>query len=99
MNRAELAAELAYRTGLTKKDSMEAVNSLFDIVCENVCNGEKVNIKGFGSFEAKAKKARKARNPVTKEQIELPATIVPAFKPGDKFRAAVLKLSNEEKNI
>lgn len=97
MNRAELAAAVAYRTGLTKKDAAAAVNAVFDTVFETVAEGEKVNINGFGAFEPKRKNARKARNPLTKEVIDLPETVVPAFKPGERFKAGVLKASEEKK--
>jgi len=90
MNRAEPAAAVAYRTGLTKKDAAEAVNAVFDVIVDTVTQGDKVNVKGFGAFEPKIKQARKARNPLTKEVIDLPRTVVPAFKPGERFKASVL---------
>ncbi|MBR4940579.1 MAG: HU family DNA-binding protein [Clostridia bacterium] len=91
MNKAELAAVVAYKTGLTKKDSVSAVNAVFDAILETVCEGDRVNVKGFGSFELKKKNARKARNPLTKETIDLPETVVPAFKPGERFKNVAVK--------
>ena len=89
MNKAELIAEVSVKTGLSKLDAGKAVNACFEALEEAVCRKEKVHINGFGTFEAKVKKARKARNPITKEEIELSETVVPVFKAGDKFKKAV----------
>ena len=95
MNKAELIAEVSLKTGLSKRDAGIAVNACFETVEEAVCRKEKVNIKGFGSFEVKVKRARKARNPVTKEEIELSETVVPVFRAGDRFKKTVLDNSEE----
>ena len=95
LNRAELAAEVSIKTGLSVHDAAAAVNAVFEAVEESVCRGEKVNVRGFGSFEAKVKKARMARNPVTKEEIKIGETIVPVFKAGDRFKKSVLEKNKE----
>ena len=79
MNRTELIAQVASKTGLSKRDAGIAVGAVFEAVEEAVCNREKVCIKGFGSFEARVKKPRKARNPITKEEIELSETVIPVL--------------------
>ncbi|MDD6261844.1 MAG: HU family DNA-binding protein [Clostridiales bacterium] len=96
MNKAELAAAVAYSTGLTKKDAENAVNAMFELIRSNVCSGEKVQIKGFGAFELKTKRARMARNPVTKEPMVLGETVVPVFKPGERFRAGAAEKGGEK---
>ena len=89
MNKAELVSEIAIKAGLNKREAGLALDAFLQTVEEAVGKKEKVNIKGFGSFEARVKKARKARNPVTKEEIELSETVVPVFKAGDKFKKTV----------
>ena len=66
MNKAELVAALAAKTGDTKKASEAAVNAFVDVVTEALKKGEKVQLVGFGSFEVRKRAARKGRNPQTK---------------------------------
>lgn len=89
MTKTELAALVAAKTGLTKKAAMELVAETFDIITESLKEGEKVSIAGFGSFEAKERKARTAINPRTKEAVEVAATRVPKFTAGKKLKDAV----------
>ena len=91
MNKAELIATVAEKTGLSKKDSEKAVNATFDTITANLEVGEKVQLVGFGGFETKAREARMGRNPKTKEEIEIPATRVPVFKAGKVLKDAVSK--------
>ena len=72
MNKAELVAALAAKTGDTKKASEAAVNAFVDVVTEALKKGEKVQLVGFGSFEVRKRAARKGRNPQTKEEIKIP---------------------------
>ena len=82
MNKNELIAAVAERANLTKKDSEAAVSALFEVISDALCDGDKVQLVGFGSFEVKKREARVGRNPKTKEAIEIPATKVPVFKAG-----------------
>ena len=91
MNKAELIATVAEKTGLSKKDSEKAVNATFDTITANLEVGEKVQLVGFGGFETKAREARMGRNPKTKEPIEIPATTVPVFKPGKALKDQISK--------
>ena len=91
MNKAELVAAVAEKTGLSKKDSEKAVNAAFDAISETLVEGGKVQLVGFGSFETKTRNARVGRNPRTKEEIELPASRMPAFKAGKALKDAVAK--------
>ena len=78
MNRKELSAAVAKRVNLTQADAGKAVDGTFDIIKETIATGEKVEIIGFGSFEAKLRDARTGRNPKTGETIEIPAAVVPS---------------------
>lgn len=88
-NKADLIDGVASKTGLTKKDATSAVEALFDVVTETLADGERVQVIGFGSFEVRDRAARKGRNPQTGEEIEIPATKVPAFKAGKGLKDAV----------
>ena len=88
-NKADLIDGVASKTGLTKKDATAAVEALFDVVTETLADGERVQVIGFGSFEVRERASRKGRNPQTGEEIEIPATKVPAFKAGKGLKDAV----------
>ena len=91
MNKTELVAAVAEKTGMSKKDSEKAVNAAFDSITEALVAGEKVQLVGFGAFEVKERNARVGRNPRTKEEIEIPASRVPSFKVGKALKDAVAK--------
>ena len=91
MNKNELIAAVAERANLTKKDSEAAVSAMLEVITDALCDGDKVQLVGFGSFEVKARAARLGRNPKTKEAIEIPASVVPTFKPGKAMKDAVSK--------
>ena len=91
MNKAELIAEVAVKTGLSKKDSEKAVNAALDTVTASLQSGEKGSLVGFGVFDVKEREARMGRNPKTKEEIPIPASRVPQFKAGKALKEAVDK--------
>lgn len=91
MNKADLVTAVAEKTGISKKDSEKAVNAAFDAITEALAAGDKVQLVGFGAFEAKERSARIGRNPKTKEEIQIPASRVPAFKAGKALKDAVAK--------
>ncbi len=91
MNKTELIAVVAESAGLTKKDTERVVNATVDAVVSALMQGEKVQISGFGSFEAKTREARIGRNPHTKQAIEIPATRVPVFKASKALKDNVAK--------
>ena len=91
MNKAELINAVADKTNLTKKDAESAVNAVIDVITESLAKDEKVQLVGFGSFEVKSRAARIGRNPRTKEQIKIPASKLPVFKPGKALKDAVAK--------
>lgn len=88
-NKADLIDGVAAKSGLTKKDATAAVEGLFDVVTETLAEGERVQVIGFGTFEVRDRAARKGRNPQTGEEIQIPATKVPAFKAGKGLKDAV----------
>ena len=91
MNKVELVASVAEKTGLAKKDAEKAVAAVLDAVKEAVVKGDKVQLFGFGTFEVRARAARTGLNPKTKEAIEIPASKAPAFKAAKAFKDAVAK--------
>ena len=91
MNKAELIAAVAARTGDTKKTAEAAVNAFVDVVTETLTKGDKVQLVGFGSFEVRKRAARKGRNPQTKEEIKIPASKAPVFKAGKALKDLVNK--------
>ena len=80
MNKTELIAAVAAKTGMSKKDAEKAVAATVDAITESLVKGDKVQVSGFGIFEVKTREARVGRNPRTKETIQIPATRTPAFK-------------------
>ena len=91
MNKTELIAAVAQKAGLTKKDAERVLNAALDTITAALSEGDRVQLSGFGIFEAKAREARVGRNPRTKETIEIPATRTPAFKASKALKDAVAK--------
>ena len=91
MNKTELIAAVAAKTGLTKKDAEKVVNATIDTITESLVKGDKVQVSGFGIFEVKAREARTGRNPRTKEAIQIPATRLPAFKASKTLKDTIAK--------
>ena len=89
MNKSELIAAMAAKTGETKKSAEANLNAFIEIITEALVKGEKVQLVGFGSFETRKKAARKGRNPRTKEEIKIPASKAPAFKAGKALKDMV----------
>ena len=80
MNKSDLIAAIAAKTGSTKKDAEATLNAFVDVVTDSLVKGDKVQLVGFGSFEVRKRAARKGRNPQTKEEIKIPASKAPVFK-------------------
>ena len=91
MNKTELIAAVAEKTGLTKKDAERVINATVDTIPASLVAGDKVQVSGFGGFEVKAREARVGRNPRTKETIQIPATRLPVFKASKALKDAVSK--------
>lgn len=91
MNKTELVAAVAEKTGLTKKDAEKALAAVVETVKEVVAKKEKVQLIGFGTFEARKRNARTGKNPQTGKAIKIAAATVPAFKAGKAFKDMVNK--------
>lgn len=91
MNKVELAAAVAGKTGMTKKAAEAAVSAAFEAITETLAAGEKVQIVGFGSFEVKERAAYTGHDPRTMKTIEIPAGRNPSFKAGKALKDAVAK--------
>jgi DNA-binding protein HU-beta len=95
VNKAELVDKLSARTGMSNSEARAVVDAIFDpnpevgLIVSELKNGEKVAISGFGTFEARQRKARQGRNPHTGEPIDIPATRAPAFKAGKPLKEAL----------
>ncbi len=91
MNKTELVALVAEKSGLTKKDADAAVSATLDVIVDSIANGEKVQFVGFGTFEQRTRNERTGCDPRTGKTITIPASKVPAFKAGRAFKDAVNK--------
>ena len=91
MNKSDLIAAIAAKTGDTKKDAEATLNAFIDVVTESLAKEEKVQLVGFGSFEVRKRAARKGRNPQTKEEIKIPASKAPVFRAGKQLKELVNK--------
>ena len=89
MNKTDLINAVSDKADLTKKEAGAAVDAVFESIQSSLQNGEKVQLIGFGNFEVRDRAARKGRNPQSVEEIEIPASKVPAFKAGKALKDAV----------
>jgi DNA-binding protein HU-beta len=97
VNKSELVNQLASRADLTKAQASRVVDALFSVdsglIADALRNGDKVQITGFGSFEAKHREARTGRNPRTGKEIKIAASRSPAFRSGKSFKDALAPTS------
>ena len=91
MTKVDLIAQVAEKTGLTKKDSEKVVTAVLDTITENLAKGEKVSLVGFGMFEVKERAERMGHNPKTGEPMKIEASKAPSFKAGKALKEAVAK--------
>ena len=89
MNKKELVAAIAEKAAISKPVAEKALNAFVETVEETLKKGDDIRLVGFGTFEVRERKARKAQNPQTKEEITIPATKVPAFKAGKGLKDVV----------
>lgn len=91
MNKTELIAKVAGKSELSKKDAEKAVAAILDTIVSAVAEGDKIQLVGFGTFEQRQRNERTGVDPRTNTKITIPASKVPAFKAGSKFKEAVNK--------
>ncbi|SET52883.1 HU family DNA-binding protein [Paenibacillus sp. NFR01] len=89
MNKSDLINVVTEATELPKKDATKAVEAVFEAITNALQSGDKVQLVGFGNFEVRERSARKGRNPQSGEEIEIPASKVPAFKPGKALKDGI----------
>ena len=89
MNKVELIAAVAKKTGLSKAEASVGVNAMFDLVSDALGKNEKVTITGFGSFDVGVRQARRGVNPHNKEHIQIPELRIPRFHAGKALRHLV----------
>lgn len=89
VNKTGLVKALAEKAGVTQKDASKVLDAVLESIQGALAKGEKVQIIGFGTFEVRDRKARKVISPATGKEIKVPATKVPAFKPGKSLKEVV----------
>ena len=89
MNKQDLIRKVAVDSEITQRQAGIVLDNTFSLIMDALAEGDKVQILGFGTFEARQRAARSGRNPSTGETMEIPATTVPVFKPGREFKEAV----------
>ena len=89
MNKAELVAAMAEQAGLSKKDAEAALKAFTDVVSDELKNGGKVQLVGFGTFEVSERAAREGRNPQSGEDMKIAASKAPKFKAGKALKDLV----------
>ena len=89
MNKTELVAALAAKSGASKKDAEAVLSAFVDVVGDTLKKGDKISLVGFGTFEARKRAARIGRNPQTGKELKIAAKTVPAFSAGKNFKELV----------
>ncbi len=89
MNKSDLIAAVAAKTGETKKNAEASINAVVDVIAETLASGDKIQLVGFGSFEVRSRAARKGRNPQTGKEMKIAAKKAPVFKAGKALKDAV----------
>jgi integration host factor beta subunit len=91
MTKAELVEIISEETGVNKKDTGIIVNLIMENIGQALVSGDKVELRGFGSFKVKTRRARLARNPRTGESVDVPAKRVPFFKASNDLKSSLNK--------
>ncbi|MBD3276848.1 MAG: hypothetical protein GF388_00965 [Candidatus Aegiribacteria sp.] len=99
MTKNELAGEVARRTGVSRKVAKSVLNSILESLQEQLCSGESIYLRGFGCFETKKGKRRRARDPQGDGIIEIPPRIRPVFRPYNDLKDAVQESLGERVTV
>jgi DNA-binding protein HU-beta len=89
MKKADLVDAIAGKAGVPKAQVQQMVDDVFDLIADGLTKGEKIDLRGFGTFSVRESAARTGRNPQSGEPIQIPARRVPAFKPGKELKDKV----------
>src|SRR2546428_9980994 len=90
MTKADLVEEISQHTGVSENHSAIIVDHLLDAVCRALSEGRHIEIRGFGTFKVRERRARRARNPRSGSEVMVPAKLVPVFKPSKELKAHVV---------
>jgi nucleoid DNA-binding protein len=90
MTKADLVEEIATQTGVSKNHTSLIVDGMLDAVCRALSEGKHLEIRGFGTFKVRERRARRARNPRSGSEVMVPAKLVPVFKPSKELKAHVM---------
>ncbi len=89
MTKADLIEQISQIAELTRKDSEVVVETIFESIVHALRSGDKIEIRGFGSFKTRQRKSRIGRNPKTGDRVEVPAKKIPFFKPSKELKDVV----------
>lgn len=89
MTKADLVEKVASEAEMTKKDAEQLVEIIFDSIISTLNKGEKIELRGFGSFRVRQRNARQGRNPKTGSAVNIPAKRVAYFKPGKELKEII----------
>jgi len=93
MTKADLVEQIAEQTGISRNQTAVIVDQLLDAMSRALSDGKHLEIRGFGTFKVRERRARRARNPRSGSEVLVPAKLVPVFKPSKELKAAVLEES------
>lgn len=89
MNKDEVIRNVSYKTGTTQSVAGNVISAFLDVITDSMISGDYVRIAGFGTFEAKDRKARVGRNPHNNEEVQIPARRMPVFTPASALKSKI----------
>lgn len=89
MKKSDLVEAISAKTGVAKAQAQTIIEDVFELISDALASGDKIDLRGFGTFSTRDSAARTGRNPQTGETIQIPARRVPGFKPGKELRDRV----------
>ncbi len=98
MTKADLVEEIAAKTGVSKNHTALIVDDLLSAISKALSDGHHLEIRGFGTFKVRERRARRARNPRSGEEVLVPAKLVPVFKPSKELKAVIANSSPVEES-
>ncbi len=89
MTKADLVEDICKRSRLSKSENARIVDEILNAIAQALSEGNHIEIRGFGTFKVRARRSRRARNPRTGDEVNVPAKLVPVFKPSNQLKAMV----------
>jgi len=99
MTKADLVEHIAVETGVSRNHTALIVDHLLDAVCRALSEGKHLEIRGFGTFKVRERRARRARNPRSGTEVMVPAKLVPVFKPSKELKSLVIEPSSTAETV